>query len=91
LKKQYIWAMNNPDEIKEISKRATRFVKDFIRPDGLKEHSQHFVKVMQKYIDGYQVDPDDKHLTTEEFAAKYGAGEIAVVPYTGVGDVYGSE
>ena len=91
LKKQYIWAMNNPDEIKAISKRATQYVKDAIKPSGLKQHAQHFVKVMQKYINSYSVDPEDKDLTTPEFVAKYGEGEISVTPYTGVGDVYGSE
>ena len=91
LKKQYIWAMNNPDEIKAISKRATQFVKDAIKPSGLKQHAQHFVSVMQKYINSYSVDPEDKDLTTPEFVAKYGEGEISVTPYTGVGDVYGSE
>ena len=91
LKKQYIWAMNNPDEIKAISKRATQYVKDAIKPSGLKQHAQHFVSVMQKYIDSYSVDPEDKDLTTPEFVAKYGEGEISVTPYTGVGDVYGSE
>ena len=54
LKKQYIWAMNNPDEIKAISKRATQYTKDAIKPNGLKQHAQHFVKVMQKYIDSYR-------------------------------------
>ena len=91
LKKQYIWAMNNPDEIKAISKRATQYVKDAIKPSGLKQHAQHFVSVMQKYINSYSVDPEDKDLTTPEFVAKYGEGEISVTPYTGVGDVYGSE
>ena len=91
LKKQYIWAMNNPDEIKAISKRATQYVKDAIKPRGLKQHAQHFVSVMQKYINSYSVDPEDKDLTTPEFVAKYGEGEISVTPYTGVGDVYGSE
>lgn len=91
LKKQYIWAMNNPDEIKAISKRATQYVKEAITRNGLKQHAQHFVKVMQRYIDSYEVDPEDKDLTTQEFVAKYGAGEISVTPYTGVGDVYGSE
>ena len=91
LKKQYIWAMNNPDEIKAISKRATQYVKDAIKPSGLKQHAQHFVSVMQKYINSYSVDPEDKDLTTPEFVAKYGEGEISVTPYTGVGEVYGSE
>ena len=62
LKKQYIWAMNNPDEIKAISKRATQYVKDAIKPSGLKQHAQHFVSVMQKYINSYSVDPEDKDL-----------------------------
>ena len=64
-------------------------MKDFITPDGLKEHARkHFVPEMKDYIEGYTVAKEDYNLTTADMVNKYSGGTLQVTLYEGIGPAY---
>ena len=89
LHEKFLWAESHPEEAFKISKQATQFVKDFITPDGLKEHARkHFVTEMKDYIEGYTVAKEDYNLTTADMVNKYSGGTLQVTLYEGIGPAY---
>ena len=89
LHEKFLWAESHPEEAFKISKQATQFVKDFITPDGLKEHARkHFVPEMKDYIEGYTVAKEDYNLTTADMVNKYSGGTLQVTLYEGIGPAY---
>lgn len=89
LHEKFLWAESHPEEAFKISKQATQFVKDFITPDGLKEHARkHFVPEMKDYIEGYTVAKEDYNLTVADMVNKYSGGTLQVTLYEGIGPAY---
>jgi hypothetical protein len=83
LESQMQWAISNPAECAEISKRATAFVQHLMSPDGLKEHARKvFVEPFRKYIDAYDIRPADEFKSTADLTAQYSNGLLETVKYS---------